>query len=196
MTKPFSQACENNRRPILSVLKQAFCNSQAVLEIGSGTGQHAVFFAKYLPHLQWYSSDQEQYHEGIQAWIDESPAPNLHAPQVFKVGEHEFPVGECDGVFTANTTHIMQPEEARLMMKLVEEALPEGGVFCQYGPFIENGRFNSQSNYDFHHKLQAQGYGGYQDIETLKAWTTKMRLKHKHIMPANNLLLEWIKAPR
>lgn len=194
MTKPFSQACENNRGPILSVLRQTFCSRTAVLEIGSGTGQHAVFFAENLPHLQWYSSDQARYHEGIQAWVDEMPAANLHSPRVFKVGDDPFPAGDYDAVFTANTTHIMQPEEARLMMKQVGKALPQGGVFCQYGPFIDKGCFNSQSNYDFHHKLKAQGYGGYQDIDTLRTWANELTLKHIHTMPANNVLLEWVKV--
>ena len=65
MNQPYSQACENNKQPILAILSQAFASSQVVLEIGSGTGQHAVFFASQLPHLQWYTSDQPHYHEGI-----------------------------------------------------------------------------------------------------------------------------------
>lgn len=194
MTKPYSQACENNRGPILSVLKQAFANSNAVLEIGSGTGQHAVYFAKYLEHLQWYTSDQVQYHEGIQAWIDEARLFNLHPPSELKIGQNTIPDIEADAVFTANTTHIMQPDEARQMMIQVDEMLPASGVFCQYGPFIENGRFNSQSNDDFHHRLIAQGYGGYQDIVTLKSWVSRLALRHIHTMPANNLLLEWVKV--
>ena len=194
MTKPFSQACENNRQPILAVLQYAFAQSRRVLEIGSGTGQHAVYFAKHLPYLQWHTSDQVQYHAGINQWLEDEPASNLHPPITYQVGQDAFPISTVDAVFTANTAHIMQPQEVAMMMCQVAQALPQRGVFCQYGPFIQQGQFSSQSNHDFHHKLIAQGYGGYQDIATLQQWAPHLRLRNVHTMPANNLLLEWVKS--
>lgn len=195
MTKPFSQACENNRQPILAVLQRAFAHSRRVLEIGSGTGQHAVYFAKHLPHLQWHTSDQQQYHAGIIQWLKDEPASNLHFPMTYQVGHDAFPIRAVDAVFTANTAHIMQPQEVAIMMNQVVQALPHGGVFCQYGPFLHQGQFSSQSNRDFHHKLITQGYGGYQDIATLQQWAPDLALRNVHTMPANNLLLEWVKNP-
>lgn len=198
MEKPFSQACENNKRPILGVLRHAFSQTQRVLEIGSGTGQHGVFFAQGLPHVQWHCSDQLDYHSGINSWIQEADLTNIVPPTAFKVGEDEYPgVKEdrvFDGVFTANTAHIMQKHEVILLMELVEKHLPKDGVFCQYGPFTMEGEFSSQSNLEFHHNLLARGYGGYRDLAELQQWAPALRLKKCHSMPANNLLLEWVKA--
>ena len=194
MTKPFSQACENNKRPIAGVLKQAFATVSSVLEIGSGTGQHAVYLARQLPHVRWQTSDQLDYHAGIHQWLADEPSPNLLSPLVYQVGRDACPVTAVDGVFTANTAHIMQREEVRQMMLDVQQVLPEGGVFCQYGPFTQQGVFNSQSNQDFHHSLVAQGYGGYRDISELKNWADSLSLVRIHTMPANNLLLEWHKT--
>ena len=193
MNQPYSQACENNKQPILAILSQAFASSQVVLEIGSGTGQHAVFFASQLPQLQWYTSDQPHYHEGINCWIDQHPATNLHRPLSLTIGAEPLPEIQADGIFTANTAHIMQKAEVQLMMEQVASTLPDTGVFCQYGPFIQDGRFNSESNEAFHHKLISQGYGGYRDIEELQRWAPSLQLKAIHPMPANNLLLEWKK---
>ncbi|MEC8748494.1 MAG: DUF938 domain-containing protein, partial [Pseudomonadota bacterium] len=110
--KPFSQACENNKRAILSVLERKFANCRQVLEIGSGTGQHAVFLAEHLPHLIWHTSDQPHYHEGIAAWLSDSNTGNVKPPIAFTVGQDDFPNLDIDGIFTANTAHIMQKEEA------------------------------------------------------------------------------------
>lgn len=191
--KPFSQACENNKRPILSVLSSVFENTRHILEIGSGTGQHAVFFADNLPHANWYTSDQQHYHAGINAWLLDEPKSNLHAPIEFKVGEHKFPELPIDGIFTANTAHIMQKEEVKVLMQLVSSHLPSGAFFCQYGPFTQQGKFNSQSNYDFHHSLLERGFGGYRDIDELIAWAPMLALQDILTMPANNLMLVWRK---
>ncbi|WP_083638594.1 DUF938 domain-containing protein [Alteromonas pelagimontana] len=195
MNKPFSQACENNKGPILELLKAAFADSTRVLEIGSGTGQHAVYFAPRLPHLVWQTSDQVQYHEGICQWINEEPAANLRMPVTLKIGEQPLSAFEFDAVYSANTAHIMQPEEAKSMMQQISACLPAGGVFCQYGPFLHNGKFSSQSNEEFHHHLLSQGFGGYRDISELERWAPALQLKTMAPMPANNLLLIWQKAP-
>lgn len=193
MTKPFSQACENNRQPILDVLNQHFAQCSRVLEVGSGTGQHAVFMSQHLPHLVWQTSDQSDYHQGIHAWISEEGGSNVLPPLQLKIGtEFDLPA-LYDGVFSANTAHIMQKAEVEALMAFVTDTLPTGGVFCQYGPFTENGEFSSQSNRDFHHSLLERGCGGYRDINELLDWATHLELVEKITMPANNLMLVWRK---
>lgn len=194
MSKPFSQACENNKGPILAVLAQYFSATKVVLEIGSGTGQHGVYFAKHLQHLTWQTSDVTQNHLGIEQWIAEYPSPNILPPLPFVIGADSWPNFSFDGVFSANTTHIMQKSEARLMMKMVGEFLPMGGIFCQYGPFKQGGKYSSQSNQDFDSNLKAQGYGGIRDLEDLQLWAKELRLKHIVEMPANNVCLIWLKS--
>ena len=191
--KPFSQACENNKAVILAKLQQMFANASRVLEIGSGTGQHAVHFANGLEHLIWQTSDQPHYHAGILQWLADAQLPNLREPLALTIGENDWPVGTFDGVFSANTAHIMQGDEVHEMMQGIDALLPVGGVFCQYGPFTQDGEFSSQSNADFHQHLVSQGYGGYRDIEELKSWAGAMQLVEIISMPANNLLLVWQK---
>lgn len=194
MDKPFSQACENNKQPILEVLEQYFIGCHSVLEIGSGTGQHAVYFAKNLPHLQWYSSDAPANHAGINAWIKDQPSPNLHPPFSLVIGQDNWPEYPYDGIFSANTAHIMQKYETKLMMQLINDALPSGGVFCQYGPFKQDGQYSSQSNADFDLQLKSSGYGGIRDIEDLQYWARDLQLLEQVNMPANNLTLVWRKV--
>lgn len=191
--KPFSQPCENNKDPILDHLKNYFSRSKRVLEIGSGTGQHAVHFAANLPHLNWHCADQHEYHQGINAWISEYPSDNLHAPVALSFPDDNIPDIAFDAVYTANTAHIMLEHQVANMMQQVASALPKGGVFCQYGPFIVDGKFSSKSNADFHQKLIESGYGGYRDVDELRQWAPAFNLSHIHKMPANNLLLVWRK---
>ena len=193
MDKPFSQACENNKAVILDALTSRFAQTRWVLEIGSGTGQHAVHFAQGLPHLIWQTSDQLQYHAGIELWLAEAMLPNVRAPLAFAIGEHTWPTDEFDAVFSANTAHIMQRHEVQLMMQQIAKNLPDDGIFCQYGPFTQGGQFNSQSNADFHQHLVSQGYGGYRDLDELQLWADGMALRDIATMPANNLLLTWRK---
>lgn len=191
--KPFSQACENNKSVILAELSKHFAGSSKVLEIGTGSGQHAVHLAAQLPHLDWYCADQPEYHNGINAWIDDFPSTNLHRPVALSFPHDSLPDGEFDAAFTANTAHIMLTHQVQSMMHKVAEKLPSHGVFCQYGPFTINGEFSSQSNIDFHHHLIDIGCGGYKGIEQMQAWAPALRLSEVVTMPANNLLLVWHK---
>ncbi|ABG41526.1 protein of unknown function DUF938 [Paraglaciecola sp. T6c] len=191
--KRYSPSCENNRLPILAVLKSALKDRRHLLEIGSGTGQHAVYFAPELPHLNWQTSDLAYNHPSIQAWLDDLPAPNLYQPVVFQVGADNWPVSRVDCVYTANTTHIMQPHEAEIMMQTVAKELPSGGVFCQYGPFTINGEFTSQSNHDFNQHLLNEDCGGIRDIAELTQWAGELELVEQQPMPANNFMLIWRK---
>ena len=198
--KPFSQPCENNKVFILDVLKSAFKAVTNVLEVGSGTGQHATFFAPNLAHLHWHCSDVEDYHEGINQWIDEHPSENLHRPFTLKLARDEWARVSAvthqvfDGIYTAHTAPIMLENEVRALMSSIASNLPAGGVFCQYGPFIVDGQFTSSSNQEFHEKLLSNGRGGYRDIDELAAWAPSLTLSHRVDMPANNMMLIWSKS--
>lgn len=194
--KPFSQACENNKRPILDVLSRVLADRTTLLEIGSGTGQHATYFASKLNHVEWHTSDMPDNHIGINAWLDDVVVENLHPPISFTIGDNRnvvWPLIDVDAVFTANTTHIMQPSESKIMMQLVAENLPEGGVFFQYGPFNFQGQYTSESNRSFDQYLNEQGCGGIRDIDELTLWAKPLMLIEIISMPANNYMLIWRK---
>ncbi|MGO3343719.1 MAG: DUF938 domain-containing protein [Marinomonas sp.] len=191
LKKSFSPSCDRNQQPILEQLFVYFKQCEHVLEIGSGTGQHAVFFAEKLPHLTWNTSDMLDYHESIQAWMAEVTLSNLVAPIVFHLGKNAWPSLEVDGVFTANTTHIMQRDEAKLMMETVATQLKSGGIFCQYGPMKVNGKYTSEGNREFDQQLQKNGCGGICDVAELEVWASGMELIKQIAMPANNFLLVW-----
>lgn len=191
MSKRFSPSCERNQQPILERLLEHFASVQHVLEIGSGTGQHAVFFAKHLPHLIWQTSDMMENHPSIKAWINESKLRNVRTPIDLKIGRDSWPNIPLDAVFTANTTHIMQVEEAKAMMAIIAQNLPKGGVFCQYGPMKVGGEFTSESNREFDAQIRSEGCGGIRDVEQLTLWGKGMQLIAMHPMPANNFLLVW-----
>lgn len=193
MEKPFSEACERNRIPILKVLKSLISTKhQRLLEIGSGTGQHAVYFAPHFSHLIWVTSDVKENHEGIMAWLDESSAPNIIGPGVFEVGQDPFPNGHFDVVFTANTLHIMSWDQCKVLIEMLGKNLPENAVIVIYGPFNYNGKFTSQSNADFDQTLKSRApHMGIRNVEdVLKEMSLHgMVLQNDHEMPANNRLL-------
>ncbi len=194
--KPYSQACENNKQPILDVIKSYFEAATNVLEIGSGTGQHAVYFAQHLPHLTWQTSDQRDYHDGINAWIDEYPGDNLKRPLELDVTK-PWPITQACGIFSANTSHIMSWPMVIEFFKGVGRTLESNGYFCLYGPFNFCGEFTSDSNRDFDAHLKqrdpAMGIRDYVDLEEL-ARNAGLFFIEKHAMPANNFILVWQKS--
>ena len=196
MRKPFSQACENNREPICQVLKRIFADKSAILEIGSGTGQHAVWFAEKMPHLRWQTSDRKENHSGIEEWLAHSPLSNLVAPITLDVSQFVWPQGKYDGVFSANTTHIMSWSEAQQMIRGVASVLDDGGVFGLYGPMQYSGVIKAESNRAFNAWLktqnQQQGIREFNDLNALAA-NEGMVLLEDNTMPANNRLLVWQK---
>lgn len=191
MTKPFSQACENNKSPILRQLQPALQNATSVLEIGSGTGQHSVFFAQQLPHLDWYTSDREVNHQGINQWHNEVQLANLHPPLLLDLNE-PWPVTKVDAIYTANTFHIVSWELIEHFFAAVKQHLNDQGVVCVYGPFKYNGMFTSTSNKEFNNLLQSRDpLSGIRDFEAVEqlAKEAGLRLVSDHAMPANNQLL-------
>ena len=138
--KPFSESCVQNRDPILAILRPLFADRRHVLEIGSGTGQHAVYFAADLPHLVWQTADVPQHHPGIQAWLEEAALPNVLPPLALDVNDAAWRSGRYDAVFSANTLHIMGWPEVERFFAGVGAVLEAGGILAVYGPFNYGGR--------------------------------------------------------
>jgi cyclopropane fatty-acyl-phospholipid synthase-like methyltransferase len=194
MTKQFSPSSERNREPILHVLRDIFANSQRVLEIGSGTGQHAVIFAAAMPGLVWQPSDRAQYHPSILAWQQETDCKNVLPPLALDVNDVVWPNGPYDGVFSANTCHIMAWEEVENMFAGIGRLLSPGGVVALYGPFNYHGQFTSAGNADFDVWLRRQAaHMGIRDFEAVNALAGAqgLVLQRDIEMPANNRMLVW-----
>jgi cyclopropane fatty-acyl-phospholipid synthase-like methyltransferase len=195
--RQFSAACARNREPILAVLRQAFANSKRVLEIGSGTGQHAVFFGAALPHLLWQCSDLAANHPSIIGWQQQAQLPNVLPPLELDVGSGNWPAGPFDAVFSANTCHIMAWEQVQAMFAGVGRLLPATGLLCIYGPFNYGGAFTSDSNARFDAALKLQAaHMGIRDFEAVDALAAAqgLVLQLDQAMPANNRLLLWQRA--
>lgn len=194
--RPFSQACENNKQPILDIIRPLMSQLDLVLEVGSGTGQHAVHFAGHMPALRWQPSDQAEYLPGIRAWRDWAALPNLLAPLELDVRSQQWPVSNFNGLFSANTAHIMAWQQVEEFFAGIGRHLAPGGVFCLYGPFNYGGQFTSQSNARFDLWLKDRdplsGIRDFEAIETL-AKAAGLELVADHAMPANNRLLHWQK---
>lgn len=189
---PYSQACENNKAPILQVLSREFADARRVLEIGSGTGQHAVYFAKQLPHLIWQTSDVTANHPTINQWLSAYPSDNLRRPIELDLRRPIEPAGSFDAVFTANTLHIIAWPLVERLFALVAEILPIGGKFGIYGPFNYQGQFTSDSNRQFDALLKGRDpNSGIRDISAIErlAQVHGLSLQEDYAMPANNRLL-------
>lgn len=190
---PFSQACENNKQPIYNVLQSAFAQCSHILEIGSGTGQHAVFFASMMPWLQWQPSDRSENIESIQQWRDHAQLENLAAPIELDVTQQIWKTPDTiDGIFSANTCHIMSWSTVQMFFKGVSKTLKSNGKFCVYGPFNYNGDYTSPSNAQFDVWLKNRDpLSGIRDQEQIVslALSVNLELEADHAMPANNRLL-------
>ena len=195
--KPFAPATERNSEPILGVLRREFARRRSVLEIGSGTGQHAVHFARALPHLEWQPTDLEEHHAGMKIWLDEAALSNVAEPLLLDVLTADVPDAYFDAVFSANTAHIMSFEAVEHMFALASNVLHENGIFCLYGPFRQGGGFNTKSNAEFHRSLRLRDpVMGIRHLEDLDTLATKGHLQRHRLyaMPSNNHLAVWEKT--
>ncbi|GAC1434678.1 MAG: class I SAM-dependent methyltransferase [Burkholderiaceae bacterium] len=192
MDKPYSAACERNCGPILQRLREVLAARQSVLEIGSGTGQHAVYFGRWLPHLQWQPSDLPENQAGVLAWMRQEGLVNVLTPIVLDMQAPKWPPKHYDAVYTANTCHIMSWPQVENMFEGVGALLVPNGVFCIYGPFRYHGRFTSEGDARFDASLRTHAaHCAIRDFEEIEALAQEHQLvlEADHAMPANNRLL-------
>jgi cyclopropane fatty-acyl-phospholipid synthase-like methyltransferase len=193
MHKPCSPACERNQGAILEVLREHYANRRRVLEIGSGTGQHAVHFAAALPQLVWQTSDLPAHLDGIRLWLADARLPNTPDPLPFDINGAP-PAGVYDAVFSANTLHIMAWSEVQRLFELLPRFMTARALLTVYGPFNRGGQFTSASNAAFDASLRADHpQRGIRDVEAVDALarTAGLRLIEDRAMPANNCCLTW-----
>jgi len=194
--KKFAAACERNKPHILDVLSRVFTEPGSVLEIGSGTGQHAAFFAEHLPHLQWYPTDLPGNLASIDAYRRESGLANLHEPRALDLSEPNEPPAGIDYVVCINTIHIIGWPLVESLFRLAGRVLGSGGVLYCYGPYRYADRPLEPSNEGFDQALRARdpesGVRLFEDVDEL---ARRNGLLHEgdEPMPANNRSLWWRK---
>jgi cyclopropane fatty-acyl-phospholipid synthase-like methyltransferase len=197
MDKPNALSCERNQQAILGILEKMIKPSaRNLFEIGSGTGQHAVFMAPNFPKLQWHTSDLIENHRGINLWIDDSNSENISRPIIYQAGKTDFPEIDADVVFSTNTLHIMSWDNVKALIKQLGKHLKSGTQIFLYGPFNYNGQFTSKSNADFDIWLkQRASYSGIRDFEKIQQLMTaeSIKLVEDIQMPANNRILYFVK---
>mgnify|MGYP001812583671 FL=1 len=194
--KPFAESSAENRQPIFEVIEPLLQDCQTLLEIGSGTGQHAVYFSESLPHLTWQCSDLRHNHAGINMWIEESGLNNVQAPIELDTLNSDWPDQSFDAVFSANTVHIMDWNMVQGLFAGLAQVMNVGGRFLLYGPFNYNGQYSSESNARFDQWLKERDPGsGIKDFEKLDQLAKEAGLKfvNDYEMPVNNRLLYWQK---
>lgn len=191
--RPFSQACANNQQLILDIIQPLFAEIDAVFEVGSGTGQHAVHFARAMPHLRWQCSDRVENHAAINAWREWAALPNVPAPLHLDVNE-PWPIVATPAIFSANVVHIISWLEVERLFEGIARHLCKPGIVCFYGPYNYHGEFTSESNARFDQWLKDRDESsGIRDFESVDALARKagLILQADHAMPANNRCLIW-----
>jgi len=194
LMKPYAESSEKNREPILVVLKEIFADRRRVLEIASGTGQHAVYFGRDLPHLTWQPSELPQNLSGIRAWLDEARLPNVLPPLAIDINDASWPVTQADAVFNANTVHIISWQEVERMFAQISRIIDPGGYVCLYGPYNYGGKFTSEGNARFDVWLKSRDpNSGVRDFEAVNelAASNGLELLRDFEMPSNNRILVW-----
>ncbi len=199
--KPYSGACDQNRDPILAVLKELLAvetidPQPKILEVGTGTAQHAVYFAKAFPNATWQCSDQQQYHAGIQLWLDEAQLPNLIPPISLNVSKDPWPTEKFDVLYSANVMHIMHWQNVIDLFRQGANCLKPSGLMVCYGPFNFAGQYTSPSNAQFDQSLRMRdpesGIRNFEDLQKL-ADEAELNFISNYEMPANNRILVWQK---
>lgn len=197
MTRPFSQACENNKQAILDVLLRTLPPSGLVLEVGSGTAQHVLHFSRSLPNLEWLPSEQPSNLNTLLAGLEGLAPANILAPLVLDAGQLPWPVSGVDAMISANTLHIMPFEAVEQFMKGAAQVLKSGAPLCVYGAFKYKGKFTTPSNAAFDEWLkQRDPRSGIRDFEQVNTWAEENGLAFEadHALPANNQLIVWRKV--
>ncbi len=195
--KLYSESCEQNKQPILEVLQEVFDDRKTVLEIGSGSGQHAVYFANHLKHLTWQPSDLAEYLPSVNAWASEAELKNLNEPIELDVLHQPWEISMVDTIFTANSLHIMSWQMVEQFFKGVGDVLEASGKLLIYGPFSYAGVHTSPSNARFDQYLKQQNpLSGVRDFDDLERLAKQYGLifSKDFDMPANNRCLLWEKS--
>ena len=193
MEKPHAPSTEKNREPILTVLREVFADRRRILEIGSGTGQHAIHFCAHLPYLSWQTSDRPECLPGIRAWLAEAALPNVLHPFEFDV-LGQWPNSRYDAIYSANTLHIMSWEAVEALFAGLPAVLEPGGLLVIYGPFMVDGRHTSDSNAAFDRSLREKApHQGVRDATAVDALARQkgLELIAQRAMPSNNFVLLW-----
>ncbi len=196
MNKPNADSCDRNQGPIRDVLLGHFTACRRILEIGSGTGQHAVFIAPSFPDAGWQTSDVDENLAGIRMWLNEAGLPNTPAPLSLDVNG-PWPQMHFDAAFTSNTLHIMSWPEVQKLFAALDSVLEPLATLAVYGPFNYGGRSTSESNADFDRWLKRRSpLSGIRDFESVSALAESIgfELVADHAMPANNRTLVWHRA--
>jgi cyclopropane fatty-acyl-phospholipid synthase-like methyltransferase len=191
---PYSEACERNKDPILAHLESYFRKCSSVLEIGTGTAQHAVHFARALPHLTWVTSDLDENLAGIRTRLTVAGLENTEGPLSLDVSDHPWPIDQVDAVFTANTLHIMSWDQVKNFFRGVGGVLTDDGTLIVYGPFTYDNKYTSRSNANFDLSLKHRDpKSGIRDFKAVNDLARQAGLKFvsDNPMPANNQLLVW-----
>ena len=194
---PSSPAADRNKQPILDVLRDVLPPQGSALEIASGTGQHVAWFAAALPRWTWQPTDaMPGALDSISAWVADQGLHNVRAPLVLDVMAPAWLPGDdkFDLVYCANMLHISPWTTCAALMQGVARHLAASGVRVTYGPSLEEGGPTSEGNLAFDQSLRAQdpawGIRRREDVEQ-EAARAGLRLRARHAMPANNLLLVW-----
>lgn len=191
---PFSEAAERNKKPILDVISDVLKESREALEVGAGTGQHALYFASNMQHLNWRATDRMEYLEGLQNQFSARSIENLIGPTELDVNKLPWPSGTVDLVYTANTFHIMSWQSVESFFEGLDQCLEPAGHLIVYGPFKYRRQFTSPSNSSFDLSLKSRDPRmGIRDFEAVNGLATDIGLKllGDHSMPANNQCLIW-----
>ena len=193
--RPRAAACERNRGPILAVLRQELRGTQVLLEVGSGTGEHAVYFGEKMPAVTWQTSDLAESHAGINEWRKWAGLDNVLAPLLLDMRAYSnVEPDSYSAVFSSNTSHIMDMAGVRGLFSLAGKVLRKGGSLILYGPFRQDGQFTGPSDEAFHASLRARSPAmGIRDLEELDALAAAAGLaRHAlYAMPANNWVVVW-----
>jgi SAM-dependent methyltransferase len=201
IAKPHAPACDRNREPILALLRPLLADRERVLELGSGTGQHAVHFAAALPHLSWQTSERPGHTEAIPLWLAEAALPNTPPPLALDVTQPGWPVGGqvFDAVFTANTLHYMPWPAVEALFTHLPQVLRPDALLVAYGPFRIDGQHTSPSNAQFDTwlagvdpRFAVRDLG---EVDAL-ARTAGLQLLARYPMPANNFTVIWRRVPK
>ena len=191
--RPYSPACETNKDPILNVLKDVITqDDRRLLEIGSGTGQHAVYFAPHFPQVEWYPTDVTANLKGMSLLFHEHHIRNIQKPARLVVGKDELPKLKFDLIFTATSFHIMHWKECKSLIKMFGGRLREGSRVLIYGPFKYDGQFTSVAHEELDRELKAKdpssGIRAFEDVNNAMV-KNGFELMLDVDMPENNQML-------